>query len=110
MATRFEINGAGASLAPYDLQWNRSEIGTDFNQRPIYEPTWTVIMNFDTASATFAQQWLEAASSGSVNVTILNRFETGWTDLSGVYMIPVGYPTMQGGYHSGFQISIKGIP
>ncbi len=110
MATRFEINGEGASLAPYDLKWDRTQIGTDFNQRPIWEPTWTVTMNFDQASATFAQQWLNAASSGSTNITILNRWETGWVDLSGVYLIPTNYPTMQGGYHSGFTITIKGIP
>ncbi len=84
MATQFEVNGIGASIAPVSQLWRQMLIGRDHTQVPIYAGSWEIDLSFPPASISFGQQWLDASSSGSANITVLNKYQTGFTDLSAV--------------------------
>lgn len=108
MATDFTINGATASLAPSTQTWRQVQIGRDHLMRPIYAGNEEIDLEFDSASITMARQWLEAASGGSLSITVLNRYGIGWTDLSGVYLEVVQFPVIQSGYAGGWSMKVIG--
>ncbi len=109
MATIYTINGASAQLAPYHQKWRRINIGRDHEQRPIYSANEEVDLLFDAASITMARQWMEAASAGSVNITILNRYGVGWTDLSSVHLEVVEFPAVEAGTAAPWAMVVRGV-
>lgn len=108
MATVYTINGTTAELAPYHQKWRQIQIGRDHEQRAIYSANEEIDLMFDSASITMARQWLEAASSGSANVTVLARYGVGWTDLSAVQLEVVDPPAVEAGVALGWAMVIKG--
>ena len=117
MASNFSIGRpvtlTEALLAPFSQQWTRIPLGVDFQQNTVYSGNEEIRLSFDSASMTFAREWLEAASGGSLNLTVLSRFgaNTGggsWTDLSGVTMTVEAYPMIEAAHYGPFVILIRG--
>ncbi len=100
-------------LSPFSQQWLRVPIGIDFQQNTVYSGNEEIRLQFDSSSMTFAREWVEAASGGSLNITVLSRFgaNTGggsWTDLSGVTMTVEAYPTIEAAHSGPFTILVRG--
>ena len=108
MAVQFEVNGVGASIAPTAQTWRQILIGRDHTQRPIFSGNWEIDLMFQPASITFGQQWLDASSSGSANITVLNKYQTGFTDLSAVSMEITQPPIVTAGHFGDFIIVVRG--
>jgi hypothetical protein len=108
MALDYTINGVTASIAPFSQRWRQIEVGRDHLQRAIYSGNEEIDLDFGPCSITMARQWLDAASAGSANITVLNRYGIGWTDLSGVNLQVVTYPAVQAGNAADFNLVIKG--
>jgi hypothetical protein len=83
-------------------------IGRDHEQRPIYSANAEIDLLFDAASITMARQWLEAASSGSANITVLNRYGIDWTDLSAIQLEVTAEPGVEAGTATEWSMVIKG--
>ena len=86
MQSNFRINGTNTSIAPISIRWIPQILGTDHNGQPVYSSNFNIMMKFDAGSVVWAREWIEGTSSGSVNLTVLNRLNLGYTDLSGVYV------------------------
>lgn len=108
MATVYTISGASAQLAPYSQRWRQVSQGRDHNQNEILAGNEEIDLSFDNASITMARQWLDAASGGSVNITVLNRWGVGWTDLSAVQLDVLEYPAVESGVATGWTMIIRG--
>lgn len=110
MATDYTLNGFTTSVAPISQKWEPMILGTDHNLSPIYGALWNVRLNFAESVALEGAEWVDSASSGaSVNVTVLDRYQTTYTDLSGVYMQVENQPEITAGYMTPFSIVIKGV-
>jgi hypothetical protein len=108
MATVYTIGATAADLAPFSQQWVQVPIGIDFDQNTIFAGNEEIVLKFDSASITMARQWLEAASSGSTNLTVLNRFGLDWTDLSAIHLHVQQYPEIMSGHSGPFTIVVRG--
>ena len=108
MATDYTLSGITASIAPHTQTWTRLQIGRDHNQRAIYAGNEEITLDFPPASITFARQWMEAASSGSLNMTVLDRYGVGWRDLSGVQLEVVTPPSVQSRYAGPWSMIVRG--
>ena len=108
MATDFTVNGTTADIAPTAQTWRQILIGRDHNQVPIYAGNWEIDLAFQPASITFGQQWLDASSSGSANITVLNKYQTGFTDLSAISMEVTQPPQVTAGHFTEFVITVRG--
>lgn len=86
MQSQFKINGTPTSIAPITIRWIPQQLGIDHNGQPVYSSNYQIDMRFDAGSVVWAREWIEGTSSGSVNLTVLNRLSLGYTDLSGVYV------------------------
>ena len=102
------LNGITASIAPYSIRWRKLAIGRDHTRRPLYSGNWEIDMSFDSASITYARQWQEAASSGSLNMTILKPYSIGFTDLSAVHLDLVDAPTVESGMSGPWSMIVRG--
>ena len=102
------LNGVTASIAPYSIKWRQMLIGHDHTRRPIYSGNWEIDMSFDSASITFARQWMESASAASANVTVLKPYSIGFTSLSGVQLEIVEAPTVESGMAGPWSMIIRG--
>lgn len=102
------LNGITASIAPYSIRWRKMLIGHDHTRRPIYSGNWEIDMSFDSASITFARQWMESASAASANVTVLKPYSIGFTSLSGVQLEVVEAPTVESGMAGPWSMIIRG--
>lgn len=108
MASVFSINGIAAQLAPYSQRWRQVIQGRDHSQRTILAGNEEIDLSFDSASITMAREWLDAASGGSLNLTVLNRWGNGYTDLSAVNLEVVEYPTIEAGVSGPWSMVIHG--
>jgi len=106
--TYWALNGGAASIQPYSVRWRKLSIGRDHTRRPLYSGNWEIDMSFDSASITFSRQWMEAASSGSLNMTVLKPYSIGWTDLSAVHLELVEVPTVESGMSGPWSMIIRG--
>ena len=108
MATQYTIGATAALLAPSVQRWRRVQVDTDHSKRAIYSGNEEIDLEFDSASITMARQWLEATSGGSLNLTILGRWNLGYVDLSGVYLEINQYPSIEAGVAGNFTLIVKG--
>ena len=108
MATVFAINGGTASIAPFSQTWRRIQIGRSHDQSALYSGNWEIDLSFDSASITMQREWMEAASSGSLNLTVLNRFSTNFTDLSAVQLEVVDYPPVEAAMSGPWTMVVRG--
>lgn len=108
MATDFTVNGITALIAPVSQLWRQTLIGRDHTQRPIYAGNWEIDLLFPPASISFGQQWLDASSSGSANITVLNKYQTGYTDLSAVSLEVTQFPAVTAAHFTDFMITVRG--
>lgn len=105
----YGFNGSAASLHPRSVKWIESKIGTDHNGAPIYSANNTIVMQFDTASITWARQWLTQASGGtSVNLYTLDRWSLGTTILSNVFLEISSPPEIISINAGPFSITVRG--
>ena len=102
------LNGITASIAPYSIRWRKLAIGRDHTRRPLYSGNWEIDMSFDSASITYARQWLEAASSGSLNMTVLKPYSIGWTDLSAIQLELIEVPNIANGTSDPWSMIVRG--
>lgn len=109
MATDFAINGTVAAIGPFSQRWRKIQIGTDHNLEPVYQATEEIDLSFQSCSITMSREWLEAASSGSQNITVLDRSKIEYTDLSAVYLVVNQYPETTRGVSGPFSITLKGV-
>jgi len=107
-ANTWILNGITASIAPYSIRWRKLAIGRDHSRRPLYSGNWEIDMSFDSASITYARQWQEAASSGSLNMTVLKPYSIEWTDLSAVKLELVEAPTVESGMSGPWSMIVRG--
>jgi hypothetical protein len=108
MATDYTLKGIGASIAPYEQKWRRVAVDTDHAGRVLYAGNEEIDLLFDSCSITFARQWLEAASGGSLNMTVLNRYKLGYTDLSAVQLRVNEWPAIQAGVSGPWTMTVTG--
>lgn len=108
MTTDYKINGTSTSIGPVSVQWLRTKIGTDHNGAPLYALDNQVIMQFDGGSPPHVREWLNATSGGSVSLTTLNRWNLGFTTLSGVYMEASREPDFSDVNLGAFTITVMG--
>ena len=108
MATEYTINGVTASQAPYSQRWRQVNIGRDTDQRGLFQTYWEVDLSFDSASVTYTRQWLEAASAASANLTILNKYQADYTDLSAVQLEVTEAPTLETVVFGPWSMTVRG--
>ena len=108
MATSYAINGTLTALGPYSQRWRQIPLGADHTQRAILAGNEEIDLEFDSASITMAREWLEAASSGSLTITVLSRYGLGWSDLSGVNISVTTYPAIESGMSGPWSMVVKG--
>ena len=108
MTTEYTINGTTASLAPYSQRWRQVTNGRDSLQRATFQAYWEIDLSFDSASITHTRQWLEAASAASANLTILNKYQTDYTDLSAVQLEVTDAPTLETVVFGPWSMVVKG--
>ena len=92
--SNYIINGSTMSFAPYSVKWIPIVSIIDHNQQPVYSG-YDVELLFDACSVADAQQWLNNVSATSVNLTIPDRWQLGFTALSAVYGEIVDSPPLQ---------------
>lgn len=108
MATEYTIGAVGASIAPYEQKWRRVPVDTDHAGRVIYAGNEEIDLLFDSCSITMARQWLEAASGGSLNLTILNRYKLGYIDLSAIQLRVNEWPSIVAGVAGEWTMTVTG--
>lgn len=108
MATTYTINGTAASLGPISVRWRGMLVGRDHTQRGIYSGNWEVDLSFPPASIAWGQQWLNAASAASANITILAHHSIGYTDLSGVQLEVIEYPAVEDVNFTAWTMVVRG--
>jgi hypothetical protein len=108
MATEYQVNGTTADIAPVDQTWRQVLIGRSHDQRAIYSGNWEIDLVFPPASITYGQQWLNAASSGSANLTVLDKYQIGYTDLSAVQLEVVQFPRVTAGHFGEWTMVVRG--
>jgi hypothetical protein len=106
MATTYALNGTTASLAPYQVRWRLVEIGRDHDGRPLYSGYKEIDLAFEAGSVTYARQWIERASSGSLTLDVLDQVGLGYRTLSGVFMNVVDWPDVQGTWAGQFSLMV----
>lgn len=92
----YKINGSAASVGATSVRWMLLSQGNDHNSQPIYSIYANVELRFpEEADPTDLRQWINAVSSGSVNLTIPDKWNTSFTDLSAVYVEITQFPEIQ---------------
>jgi hypothetical protein len=107
MATVYTVKGSAALISPFSQRWRRVQTGTSHEQRALYSGNEEIDLSFDSCSITFARQWLEAASGGSLNLTVLNRYGVEFTDLSAVFLEVIEYPAVESAMSGPWTMVIK---
>ena len=108
MATEYTVNGNATCLAPFSLRWRQQQTGRSHDQRALYSGNWEVDLSFGAASILWGQQWLDAASSGSANITILDKYKISFTDLSAVQLEVVAWPAIENINFGPWEMVVRG--
>lgn len=106
--TAFAINGTATSIQPYTQKWRAIPIGISHSKRQLLSGNWEIDLAFDSASVTFMREWADAASSGSKNLTVLDQYQLGWTNLSSVQLEMVEYPVIESGMSGPWTMIVRG--
>jgi hypothetical protein len=106
LANTYTLNGITASLAPYSVRWRDVVVGTDHDGRNILGGYKEIDLEFESASVTFFKQWNERASSGSLNMDVLEQAGLGYKSLSSVFMNVTNFPAVEGTYCTPFGITV----
>lgn len=104
----YAINGSSTSVGPVSVNWIPIEQIRDFNNQPVYSG-YRVELGFEAMAVADAAQWLNSTSSGSVNLTILDRWSLNFTTLSGVYCNFPTLPMVRDVHVEPFTIVINGV-
>ena len=110
MANSYTLNGTTAELAPYSVRWRDFVSGTDHDGRAIVGGYQEIDLAFEAASAPFARAWLERASSGSLNMDVLDQNKIAYRTLSAVFLEVVDYPAVEGTWSTGFAMTVTRVP
>lgn len=89
-------------------RWRQIPIGRSFDLQPLYSGNWEIDLSFDSASITMMREWSEAASSGSLNMTVLDQYKTTFTDLSAVSLEMVEAPAIEAGVSMPWNMIVRG--
>ena len=95
MATTWTINNSTAALAPYSIVWNKIQAGTDHNGAPIFSAYKEVELRFESASITFAREWLNTENGAAHTFDILGELSLGFITLSNIYVAVEQYPVVE---------------
>ena len=104
----YAINGSSMSYAPFEVRWVPLMTLMDHNQQPVYSG-YDIEMKFDNCCVADGSQWLDAVSSGSINLTVLNRWSIAFTTLSSVYCEINDAPAVQDVHLEPFSITVHGV-
>jgi hypothetical protein len=85
-------------------------VGTDGDGRAIIGGYQEIDLAFEAASAPFCRQWLERASSGSLNMDVLDQNKIAYRTLSAVFLEVVDYPSVESTYSSAFSVKVTRVP
>jgi hypothetical protein len=110
MANGFTLNGTTASLAPYSIRWRDIEVGTDGDGRTIISANQEIDMDFEGASISMCRQWLERASSGSLNMDVLDENRLAYRTLSSVFIKVTSYPATENINAGPFSVVVTRVP
>ena len=108
MATTYTINGLTASMAPFSVRWRQQAVGRSHDQRALYSGNWEIDLSFGAASISWGQQWLDAASSGSANLTVLDKYKISFTDLSAVQLEVLAWPNIENINFGPWEMVVRG--
>jgi hypothetical protein len=106
--TNYLINGSTASLSPFSVRWVPQIAITDHNRQPVYHG-YNVEMRFPACCPADAAQWIDAVSSGSVDLQIINRWNLTFTNLSAVYCTIAETPASEDVHVEPFVIIVHGV-
>lgn len=109
MQSQYKINGTATSIGPTSIRWMPQQLGIDHNGQPVYSSNYQIEMRFDSGSVTWAREWITGTSSGSVNLTVLNRLNLGYTDLSGVYVSIEEEPEISSVLAGQFRLMVRNV-
>jgi hypothetical protein len=109
LANGYTLNSVTADLAPYTVRWRDFVSGTDHDGREIIGIFQEIDLAFEAASAPYARQWLERASSGSLNMDVLDQNKIAYRTLSGVFLKVVDYPAVEGTWSTGFAMMVTKV-
>lgn len=105
----YAINGSSMIIGPVRQAWTPIVQGVDHNGQSIYSGNWDVVMDFEGGSVTHVRQWINSTSSGSVNITMLDRNALSFTQYTNVYIEVVRHPDIQTVVSGGFTLSVRGV-
>jgi hypothetical protein len=108
MATDYAINSTLTAIAPFSQRWRRVQTGISHSQESLFSGNEEIDLSFDGASITMSREWLEAASGGSLNLTVLNRYGIDFTDLSAVYLEVIEYPAVESAMSGPWNMVVRG--
>lgn len=92
----YKINGSAASVGATSVRWMLKYQGIDHNGQPVASRFADVELRFpDESRPGDLRQWMNACSTGSVNLTIPDQWNTTFTDLSAVYCEITQFPEIQ---------------
>lgn len=109
MNTQYKINGTATSIGPVEIKWIPQLLGVDHNGQPVLSANYEVELSFDGGSVTHTREWIQGTSSGSVNLTILNRQQLGFTTLSGVYVAITEEPSIRDINTGPFKLTVRNV-
>ena len=104
----YAINGSAASFGPNSVRWIPIVSFIDHNQQPVYSG-FDIELLFDACSPADAQQWLQNVSATSINLTIPDRWQLGFTILSSVYCEIVDSPALQDIHLEPWSLIVHGV-
>jgi hypothetical protein len=104
----YVVNGTSMNIGPAAITWNPIVAIIDHNQQPVYAG-FDVVMQFPESNIEDGAQWLDAVSSGSVNLTIPTRWGLSFSTLSGVYVELVNVPTQEDIHLTPFTLVVHGV-
>lgn len=104
----YAINGSSCSYAPFSVRWIPITTIIDHNQQPVIGG-YDIELRFDSCSPADAQQWLDNVSATSINLTIPDRWQLGFTTLSSVYCEIVESPALMDIHLEPFTIVVHGV-
>lgn len=110
MANAYTLNGTTVSLAPFSVRWRDLNIGTDGDGRAILGGYQEIDLEFESASITYCREWLERASSGSLNMDILNENRLAYRTLSAVFINVTNYPAIESVHAGPFSLVVTKVP
>lgn len=104
----YVVNGTSMNIGPATIRWEPIVATVDHNQQPVYSG-FDIVMNFPESNIDDGAQWLNAVSSGSINLTIPSRWGLDFVTLSGVYIELADVPIQADIHLEPFTLIVHGV-